>query len=68
MTETLNVQPSTQPPMSPERAKWIIIAAAIYLALPIDIIPIVGLVGDLGALFVALNAVKSSSSSPRQGD
>lgn len=50
---------STSNVSSPNR-KWIIIAAAIYLALPIDIVPVLGFVGDLTAFFVALNAMRAN--------
>lgn len=45
--------------------KWMIVASAIYLALPFDIVPILGMVGDLTAFVVALNAVRSGLP-PRQ--
>ncbi|MCC7169909.1 MAG: hypothetical protein IT459_05645 [Planctomycetes bacterium] len=43
----------------PKKSKWLIIAAGIYLALPGDVIPILGFIGDLSAFVIALSAMKN---------
>ena len=52
-------RPSSATPRLPN---WIVIAAAIYLALPFDICPGLGMIGDLTALYLALSSVKKQSS------
>lgn len=41
----------------PTKTKWILVICAVYLALPIDVIPGVGLIGDMSAFLVSVNAV-----------
>lgn len=50
---------SDQPRLPSSKAKWFIIAAAAYLALPFDVVPILGIIGDLGALAMALYAARN---------
>lgn len=46
-------------PTTQTRTNLIILAAAIYLFLPFDWIPVLGMLGDLGALAAAVTAARS---------